>query len=79
MTTTVDISTLQGLSDLLGLLEADNEIILTQADRPIAKVAAIAHAPIPKDGRVPDMHKDIWVDDGFNEQLPERFWNNRTL
>ena len=77
--TTVDISTLQGLSDLLSLLETDTEIILAQTNMPIAKVTALAHTHIPKDGRVPDTQTDIWISDDFDQQLPEQFWNNRTL
>ena len=79
MTTTVDISTLQGLSDLLTLLESDTEIILTRTNLPIAKVTAFADTHIPKDGRVPDTQTGIWISDDFDEQLPEKFWVNRTL
>ena len=77
--TTVDISTLQGLSDLLSLLETDTEIILTHTNMPIAKVTALARTHIPRDGRVPDTQTGIWISGDFDQQLPEKFWVNRTL
>jgi hypothetical protein len=79
VTKRVEISMLQGIGDLLSLLEADPEIILTNAQTPIAKLASINHAPIPEHGRVPDMHADIWVGDDFDEAVPDEYWNTRTL
>lgn len=79
MTMKVDVSTLQGVQDLLSLLDEDPEIILTQATTPIAKVASLKPVRVPQDGRVPDMHPKIWVGDDFDDQLPEKYWANRTL
>ncbi len=79
VTKRIDISTLQEVKDLLELLKVDSEITLVDSNTPIAKLASINHARIPEDGRVPDMHPDIWVSNDFDDQVPERYWNNRTL
>ena len=79
MTTTVDVSTLHGIRDLLSLLEVDSEIILTEMNVPIAKLVGMNQAQIPKRGRVPDMHPDVWVSDDFDDPMPEEYWKNRTL
>jgi len=65
--------------DLLSLLETDTEVILTEMDMPIAKLVVLNYAQIPKDGRVPDMHPDIWVSNDFDDPMPEEYWKNRTL
>jgi len=75
----VELSSVEAVRDLLSLLETDTEIILTDANMPVAKLAAMNHARIPENGRVPDMHPDVWVSDDFDEQVPARYWNNRTL
>ena len=75
----VELSTVQTVSDLLSLLEADNEVILTDADRLLARLTTVHNARVPENGRVPDMHPDVWVSHDFDEQLPIKYWNNRTL
>ena len=79
MTTHVDISSVQAVRDLLTLLEIDTEIVLLDDNTPVAKVAAIPQIQTPKNGRVPDMHPDIWVSDDFDDPVPEQYWNSRTL
>ncbi len=79
MTKRVDISTVEAVRDLMSLLQMDTEIILTDANTPVAKLASMNHAQIPKDGRIPDMHPDVWVSDDFDEQVPEQYWNSRKL
>jgi hypothetical protein len=79
VTTTVDIASIQGMNDLLSMLETENEIILTDADRPIVTLTITHHLRIPKAGRVPDAHPDIWISDGFDDQLPEKYWIKRKL
>ena len=79
LTTTVDILRVQGVRDLLLLLETDTEIILTEANKPIVKLAVTHFPNIPENGRVPDMHPKIWIGDDFDEQLPEKYWVNRKL
>jgi hypothetical protein len=79
VTTTVDISTLQGIRDLLVLLEMDAEVILTEMSVPIAKLVGMNQPQIPQRGRVPDMHPDVWVSDDFDDPMPEEYWKNRTL
>ncbi len=79
MTTTVDISTVQGVHDLLELLGTDTEIILTEANKPIVKLAVTHMAHIPESGRVPDTYTQIWIGNDFDTQVPEQYWNNRKL
>jgi antitoxin (DNA-binding transcriptional repressor) of toxin-antitoxin stability system len=79
VTTTIDITTVQEVRDLLSLLETDKEIILTNANTPVAKLAAIPQVYPPKDGRIADMHPNIWVSDDFDEPVPEQYWNSRKL
>jgi hypothetical protein len=79
VTKRVDVASVQGVHDLLSLLEVDTEIILTEANAPVAKLEAISQVHIPENGRVPDMHPDIWVSNDFDEQVPVKYWNNRTL
>lgn len=76
---TVDVSTLQGVQDLLSLLDADPEIIITQANAPIAKIASLKPVKVPKDGRVPNLIGNIWISDDFDAQVPEQYWNSRKL
>ena len=79
MTTTVDISTLLTIQDLLALLKSDKEVILTEANAPIAQITSINQVQIPEDGRVPDTVSGVWISKDFNAQLPESFWINRKL
>jgi hypothetical protein len=79
VTTSVEISSLQQIQELLTLLEADNEIILMQANMPVAKVLPVHTMHVPESGRVPDMHPNVWVSDDFDEQVPEKYWDKRTL
>ncbi len=77
--TMVELSTVQGVRDLLSLLKTDTEVILTEANIPVAKLTPMSHAHIPKNGRVPDTVHDVWVSDNFDEQVPEAYWNSRKL
>ncbi|MBI1276869.1 MAG: toxin-antitoxin (TA) system antitoxin [Anaerolineaceae bacterium] len=79
MTMTVDVSTVQRIQDLLSLLEADPEVVLTQANAPIAKLVSFKPLHVPPNGRVPNLVPNIWISDDFDDQMPEQYWNSRKL
>lgn len=79
MAVTVEISNVQGIRDLLSILEAETEIILTEADMPVVTLSITHHLKIPKEGRVPDSLPQIWISEDFDAELPEKYWVNRKL
>ena len=71
--TTIDILEAQTRwLELLGLVLAGNEVIVTQAQKPVMRLAPIA------DGmkqRVAGLHAGMgWVSDDFDSPLPDDFW-----
>jgi antitoxin (DNA-binding transcriptional repressor) of toxin-antitoxin stability system len=70
---TVDLQeTPTNLQDLLSLVRAGTEIILTEGATPLARVVPITSSSMP---RVAGLHAGaIWVSDDFDEELPEPFW-----
>jgi antitoxin (DNA-binding transcriptional repressor) of toxin-antitoxin stability system len=70
---TVDLQqTPTNLEDLLSLIRAGTEIILTEGVTPLARVVPITSSSMP---RVAGLHAGaIWVSDDFDEELPEPFW-----
>jgi antitoxin (DNA-binding transcriptional repressor) of toxin-antitoxin stability system len=75
-TKNIDIQQISlSISDLLSLMQDDNtEIILTNGDKPFAKVIPIASVPekiIPKAGL--NLGAMVMSDD-FDEPLPDAFW-----
>lgn len=77
MTTTVDISTLQTVPDLLSLLETDTEVILIEMNKPVAKVIPFEPPRLPNRERVPDLHPGVWIRDDFDGFLPRAFWADK--
>ncbi len=71
VTKTVDIAEAQThLKELLTLVQEGAEIILTEDDKPLARIAPLA----PKK-RVLGLHEGtIWMSDDFDEPLPDEFW-----
>jgi antitoxin (DNA-binding transcriptional repressor) of toxin-antitoxin stability system len=56
------------LQELLSQLFKDDELILTEANKPIARI-------IPIKQRVAGLHEGaIWISDDFDEPLPDEFW-----
>ena len=73
-TQTVEIMPAQEyLKELLALVLNGTEIVLTEGDKPVARLVPVA--PSSTTGRIPDLHKDaIWISDDFDEPLPDEFW-----
>jgi antitoxin (DNA-binding transcriptional repressor) of toxin-antitoxin stability system len=64
------------LRELLSLVAAGTEIVLTKNGTPIASFVPIA--PSSAVSRVPGLHPGaIWASEDFNEPLPEEFWAGR--
>jgi len=71
---TIDIADAQGdLAALISLAHAGTEVVLTQADQPVARLVAL---PAPSATRVPGLHPGaIWTSDDFDEPLPDALWS----
>lgn len=60
------------LKELLALVVKGTEIILTQGDRPIARLVPIEASAAP---RIAGLHTgEIWISDDFDDPLPDEFW-----
>ena len=72
-TKTVDVREAQAhLAELLSLVTAGTEIILTEGSTPLARIVPMARAPTP---RVAGLYPGaIWTSEDFREPLPEEFW-----
>ena len=74
MTTTIDISEVQHLAELLDKIRDGNEVILAEGSKPIARLTAI----VPADSgekRVGNLNPgSIWTSDDFDAPLPDEFW-----
>jgi antitoxin (DNA-binding transcriptional repressor) of toxin-antitoxin stability system len=71
VTKTVDVKeTPTNLEELLLLVREGAEILLTEDDKPIARITPVA----PKQ-RILGLHEDsIWTSDDFDEPLSDDFW-----
>ena len=71
----IDVHNIQAqLADLLSLLSAGTEVIITDAVRPVARLVPI---PTPDTMRVPGLHAEsgkAWTSGDFDEPLPDEFW-----
>ena len=72
-TKTVDVHEAQThLVELLSLVSAGTEIILTAGNTPLARIVPMVGALTP---RVAGLHPGaIWTSEDFDELLPEDFW-----
>ncbi len=72
-TKTVDVSEAQKrLMELLSLVSEGSEVILTESNKPLARLVPIASPTAP---RVAGLHiGSIWISDDFDEPLPEDLW-----
>jgi antitoxin (DNA-binding transcriptional repressor) of toxin-antitoxin stability system len=71
MTKTVDVRDAQ-LPELLSLALAGNEVILTEDDKPVARLI-----PVPSSGqtRVAGLNRGaVWMSEDFDEPLSDEFW-----
>lgn len=72
-TKTVDVREAQAnLKELLSMVFAGTEIVLTEGNTPLARLVPIA---LPTTPRMAGLHPGaIWTSDDFDEPLPEDFW-----
>jgi antitoxin (DNA-binding transcriptional repressor) of toxin-antitoxin stability system len=73
MTKTVDVKEAKDrLPELVSLALEGNEVILSEGDRPVARLVPI-HSPGQK--RVMGLHRGTaWMSEDFDEPLPDEFW-----
>lgn len=63
------------LAELLLLVAAGTEIILTEGDTPVARLTPITAADTP---RIPGLHAgSVWMSEDFDAPLPDEFWIGR--
>lgn len=65
------------LQELTDLAKTGVEVVLTQEDRPVARLQPISQPSPPSSAkkRIPGLHRgEIWVSDDFDEPLPDEFW-----
>ena len=72
-TKTVDVHEAQArLAELLALVTAGTEIILTEGSTPLARIVSVAGTNTP---RVAGLHPGaIGTSEDFDEPLPEKLW-----
>lgn len=61
------------LSALIAAVEAGEEVIISRANKPVAKLVAIESKP---KRRIAGLHKNnvIYISDDFDDPLPDEFW-----
>lgn len=71
-TTTVDVHEAQTrLVELLSLVTAGTEVIVTAGNTPLARIVPMGEAT----PRVAGLHSGtIWTSEDFDEPLPDTFW-----
>ena len=77
--TTIEVTKGTSLKDLVTLANQESEVVLTEDDKPVAKVLPIAPLQKAPDGppgrRTLDLHRGAWVvAENFDEPLPDEFW-----
>ena len=77
MTTSVDLKEAeQQLPRLLDLAKAGNEVIISEGDKPVARLTPIAPASADKQ-RIAGLHQGaVWASEDFDEPLPDKFWTD---
>jgi prevent-host-death family protein len=76
---TLEVTKSTSLQDLVRLANQESEVVLTQDNKPVAKVLPIAPSESvsgPKSDRhTLGLHRGAWtVGDDFDEPLPDEFW-----
>jgi len=62
------------LAELLNQALAGNDIIITEGDKPVARLVPIAQSNRPR--RVAGLQRgQMWTSDDFDAPLPDEFWN----
>jgi len=78
LTKTVDVHGAHTtLKELLPLVTAGGEVILTEGNTPIARLVPISSPTLTP--RVVGLHSGaIWTSEDFDEPLPDEFWTDNT-
>lgn len=73
---TVDIRDAQAQwADLIQLVLAGNEILLTQAQKPVMRLVPVANG---EKAHTAGLHAGMgWMSDDFDAALPDSFWSNK--
>lgn len=73
-TTTIDVQEAHThWQEMLGLVLAGNEILVTLAQKPVMRLVPIQRESEP---RIAGLHAGMgWVSDDFDAALPDEFWN----
>jgi antitoxin (DNA-binding transcriptional repressor) of toxin-antitoxin stability system len=77
---TIDVTQSTSLKDLVTFANQESEVVLTQDNKPVAKVLPITSHQKAADAfpgrRILGLHKGAWnVSDDFDEPLPDAFWS----
>jgi antitoxin (DNA-binding transcriptional repressor) of toxin-antitoxin stability system len=77
MTETVDVEDAKDrLPELLSLALEGNEVIISEGDKPLARLVPI---PSPGRKRVMGLHRGAaWMSEDFDDPLPDEFWLGST-
>jgi len=76
---TLEVTKSTSLKDLVTLANQESDVVLTEDNKPVAKVLSIASLQKAPDGisgrRTLGLHRGAWmVGDDFDEALPDEFW-----
>jgi len=71
-TENIDVNEAQAhLREILDRVNAGVQIILSENERPVARLVSVSQ-------RIPGLHADsIWTSKDFSEPLPDEFWTGR--
>jgi antitoxin (DNA-binding transcriptional repressor) of toxin-antitoxin stability system len=75
---TMDVTEKTSLKELVTLAKQESEVVLTEGQKPVAKVVPITAEPelpgkLP--GRKLGLHAGAWVvSDDFDQPLPDEYW-----
>jgi prevent-host-death family protein len=75
----IEIEESTSLKDLVAIANQENEVVLTQDNKPVAKVLPIASSQEYSNGisgrRTLGLHRGAWkVGSDFDGPLPDEFW-----
>ena len=76
MNHTVDVDEARvRLADLMVMAQAGAEIVITDGDKPIARLVSLA----PKRARVAGLNRgQVWTSEDFDDELGDEFWLGTT-
>lgn len=76
MSKTIDIhDSSVDLATLVELARGGDEVILSEGDKPLAKLTPISPADTTTGPRIMGLHAgSVWISDDFDDPLPDEFW-----